>query len=331
MNLGELRTRARDLTGVYSVDLVSDTLLTAWVNETYDKVARMYEWPWLGSKVALTTSTQVPAWDRREFDVILAYMTAVRILETQADDSNRAATYNGIVADMMQDMVAEFLTSRQNPNTPTNRGELRQYLRNIMQEYTDNYSDATLNQFLNEAYIELQRDKDWRWLEINYSTVLPAGQYLITLPTAPRRIIEVDIVDDNSTETVYPTPFVNDVDPNSDKFYYDIYNNGVMQIAPTPERDLTIRMRFTRGINNLPNDSSSCNFENNFAVIIVYRAAVKLATLAGDDKKRSIFLAEYTTMFNQMVSYYQNDHDITPIQLGGEATSTYKYLPWFRS
>lgn len=49
MNLAALRLHVRDLTGVFSTDVVSDTLLTTWINESYNEVARERDWDWLES------------------------------------------------------------------------------------------------------------------------------------------------------------------------------------------------------------------------------------------------------------------------------------------
>ena len=49
MNLAALRQHVRDLTGVFSTDVVSDTLITTWLNESYNEVARDRDWDWLES------------------------------------------------------------------------------------------------------------------------------------------------------------------------------------------------------------------------------------------------------------------------------------------
>jgi hypothetical protein len=331
MNLSELRARARDLTGVYSTDLVSDTLLTAWINEVYDKVGRLYAWPWLGSKVPLSAATDVPAWSIRDFDVVLAYLAAIRILETQADDTQRGQAYTAIAGDLVQDMFTEFLTGAETPSIPSTRAQLRQYLRNLMKEYTDSYSDATLNQFLNEAYAELSREKDWTWLEQVQTNTLNAGVTTFTLTNGNRRVLEMDIIDPNGSKEVKQVPVVYDVDPSSSTVYYDVSNSGVVTIAPAQTTQIEIKTRYIPNYTVLTSDSSVPAFDANFAIILVYRAAVKLATLAGDAKKREIFVAEYTTLVGQFISYYQNDHDTTPLQLGAESLVSRKYLPWFRS
>lgn len=47
MNLSQLRQYVRDLTGIYSTDLLSDSLINRWLGETYSEVNRAAEWPWI--------------------------------------------------------------------------------------------------------------------------------------------------------------------------------------------------------------------------------------------------------------------------------------------
>ena len=62
MTLTELAAYVRDLTGIYSVELVPDALLHRFLNESYQEVCAVTEWPFLRSTAAVTTvggSTQV--------------------------------------------------------------------------------------------------------------------------------------------------------------------------------------------------------------------------------------------------------------------------------
>jgi len=63
MTLAELRTYVRDLTGVYSTDLLPDTLLNRWLQESYSELNRADDWPWLLAKQAtvLTIGTTTVA------------------------------------------------------------------------------------------------------------------------------------------------------------------------------------------------------------------------------------------------------------------------------
>lgn len=84
MTLAELRTYVRDLTGVYSTDLLSDSLLDRWLNESYSEINRADDWPWLtdiasgtlsstGTTITLTNSSG------RIKEVALTYPNSVLI------------------------------------------------------------------------------------------------------------------------------------------------------------------------------------------------------------------------------------------------------------
>jgi hypothetical protein len=54
MTLSELRDYVRDLTGIYSTDLISDSLLNRWLNESYYEFLSTEQWPWRIGGVAGT-------------------------------------------------------------------------------------------------------------------------------------------------------------------------------------------------------------------------------------------------------------------------------------
>lgn len=57
MNRGEIRDLVRDLTGIESSDVVSDTLINLWINESYNEIARERDWDWL----EITATGSLPA------------------------------------------------------------------------------------------------------------------------------------------------------------------------------------------------------------------------------------------------------------------------------
>ena len=190
MTLAELRTYVRDLTGVYSTDLLPDTLLDRWLQESYSELNRADDWPWLlamqatvlpigTTTVALANSAgrirevtaskpnhelvQIPSrlgllqtvqgddeivYDISstgnlvfskafkeevtinvnymteapllsptgdatnipgEYEGILAYRTAVKVLRQQADDSDRSGFYLQEYASMLEDLRTSLI------------------------------------------------------------------------------------------------------------------------------------------------------------------------------------------------------------------------------
>jgi len=190
MNLTDLRTYVRDLTGIYSTDLLPDALLNRWLQESYSELNRQDEWPWIlaqstgslaigATVITLANSSgrikeftvtypnslliQIPS--RRgliqtvegddeyfydcntsnnivlskpfgelmtynvnyiktaplisptgdatniptEYVGILAYRTASKVLNSQADDTNRAQFYLSEYASMLEDMRTDLI------------------------------------------------------------------------------------------------------------------------------------------------------------------------------------------------------------------------------
>lgn len=190
MNLTDLRTYVRDLTGIYSTDLLPNTLLDRWLQEAYSELNRQDEWPWViaqstgslaigATVITLANSSgrikeftvtypnslliQIPS--RRgliqtvegddeyfydcnssnnivlskpfgelmtynvnyiktaplisttgdatnipsEYAGILAYRTASKVLNSQADDTNRAQFYLSEYASMLEDMRTDLI------------------------------------------------------------------------------------------------------------------------------------------------------------------------------------------------------------------------------
>jgi len=57
MTLSDLRSYVRDLTGVYSTDILPDALLDRWLAEAYTEVNRFEDWPWMSSSASGTIAT----------------------------------------------------------------------------------------------------------------------------------------------------------------------------------------------------------------------------------------------------------------------------------
>ena len=56
MNLTDLRTRVRALTGIPSTSILTDAVLDVYINEAYRDVCRAYDWPWLTATYSLSTA-----------------------------------------------------------------------------------------------------------------------------------------------------------------------------------------------------------------------------------------------------------------------------------
>jgi len=105
MTLAELITYCRDLTGLYSTDLLPDTLVTKWLNESYSELNREQDWPWVvfnATGTASTGATEITLTSGsgriKEFAIKYSNGTIEQIVDRRAliqtDDEDDGYTYD---------------------------------------------------------------------------------------------------------------------------------------------------------------------------------------------------------------------------------------------
>ena len=333
MILSDLRTYARDLTGVYETSLISDTTLDLWLNEAYFELARLEKWPW--APVATLTSAQSPAFSA-EFHQILAYRAAVKILVSQADDTNRAAEYGKEYTFLLDALRQEYFPKLA-AGTVGNRGQLRDYVRDITGVQSDRVSDAMLNQWLQEAYQTVARQRSWDWLETTATVpdIVDTGPYAVV---ANARILSVQLVDTRGVvEEVFERPDTVNVNSNRRVAYYDFEDEtGYLTLAPEERFDGTdtydLRIRYSEQNVTLATDEASPAFASQFNPMLAYATSARLLRVLGQgqDPKADAFEEMANTLFNDLVTYYELSHDDTAFQMGVEGRELQQYPYWFR-
>lgn len=217
-----------------------------------------------------------------------------------------------------------------------NLSALRQHVRDLTGVFsTDVVSDTLINMWINEAYNEVARDREWDWLEQSYTAAVPAfaaGAHTINLSNGTRRVITAYLVNTNgSVEEMVNTPTLDSVEDDSPKVYYDVNFSGVFRFAPEQTLDHTVRIRYSAANVNLATNTDVPTFDAQFHTILAYRAAVKVLQFVSDDTPRSeYYLNEYAALLSGMYSLYELDHDYRTFQLGEDGVNTRKYFPWFK-
>lgn len=217
-----------------------------------------------------------------------------------------------------------------------NRNALTTHVRDLTGIYsTDVVSDTLIQMWLNEAYNELARERDWDWLETTYSGAIPAAVndvHTINLPNGTRRVLSAYLISDNGYVTeMVQAPELDSVERNDTQVKYDVNFSGVFTFAPEQEIPSTVKIRYSRTNVDLATGTDSPVFDGQFHVALAYRAAVKVLAFVSDDTGRSDFyMAEYSGLANGMYELYELDHDARTFQLGQDGTETRKYFPWFR-
>jgi len=318
LNLSALRLYTRDLTGVYATDLVPDSLLDRWLNEAVAELYRLRNWSW--APTTLVTGTDVPTFDA-QFHSILAYRTSIKVLSTQSDDTKRGemytAEYSGLVASMIQ-----FYFPAQAAGLVSNRGNIRQQVRDLSGTNGGEISDAMINQWINESYNFLSHMREWDWLElVQEFSVSGSGPYALT--TGTRKVLSVQLTDAYSTvEEVFERPDIVNVRTNRRFAYYDITTGGSLTLAPADRFDnndevLTLRVRYTAALTNLTSDASVPAFAAQFYPVLAYGTAIKALQYTNGDKARLELCSQsYVDMIDNMITFYELSHDDTAFQIG---------------
>jgi hypothetical protein len=217
-----------------------------------------------------------------------------------------------------------------------NRSALTQHVRDLTGVYsTDVVSDALIQTWVNEAYNEIARERDWDWLENTYTAVIPAavaGVHTINLANGTRRILSAYLVNPNGAVTeMVQSPELDNVEPADAGVKYDVDFAGVFRFAPEQDPTYSVKIRYTRTNVELATGTDVPSFDSQFHVMLAYRAAVKVLSFLADDTNRAeFFFAEYNTLASGMYSLYELDHDYRTFQIGQDGVETRKYFPWFR-
>ena len=334
MILSDLRTYARDLTGVYETALISDTTLDLWFNEAYSELNRLEKWLWLPA-AALTSGT-APAF-AAEFHTILAYRVAVKLLMSQADDTQRADYYTKEYAAMLEAMRQEYFPKLATAFT-NSRAQMRDYVRDITGVQSDRVSDAMINQWLQETYQTVAGQRSWDWLESTaiFADVSTVGPHLIGEEYV--RVLSVRFIDDNGEiEEVLQRPDTLSVHSNRRAAYYTFDDaSGEIVLSPTErfdgteEKDMVVR--YSRQKVVFTSDASMPEFDSQFNPMLAYAVAAPVLRLVGgpNAERADSFDQMSNEMFNDMVMFYELSHDDTAFQMGIEGRETQQYPYWFR-
>lgn len=335
MNLTDLSAYTRDLTGIQSTDVVTATLLTRFINEGYKELARRQGWPWLvgGTVTELSAGGDTPVFDA-EFHAVLAYRAAVKVLSFVADDTPRAQTYMEEWQSLVEDMDSYYLSGLAT-GVSANLTQLTRLVRDITSLYdNDMMSDAMIKLYINNAYNELARLREWDWLENTIDVAMPAwtsNKHTINLSGGTRKVLEAYVVDESGyVEPMVNVPSLLDIESIEDLIKYDVTADGVFSFKPQQDADYTVRVRYLQSWAAL-GDNDAPLFAAQFRMILVYRAAIfVLGQVAPDDPRITVFDSEYASLLDGMVKHYELDHDTRSLQFNSEGINTRKYFPWFK-
>jgi hypothetical protein len=152
-----LMNYVRQLTGVFSTDIISDDLLLFWINEAYAELGRTYQWPWL--PVVSMSPIDRPNFDC-DFHTILSYRVAARVLDLEADESNRSAAYTREYETMLANLYNHYLRA-QDVGAPTDMAGLVLLVRSLLNEFSQAIDDAFIQNRILNTHEELSASESW--------------------------------------------------------------------------------------------------------------------------------------------------------------------------
>jgi len=169
-NLTALGVYVRNLTGVFSTDILTNDILYGYINEAYSDLSTQQEWTWSNTAspaAALASGTDAPAFPA-QFHPLLAYKAAAVVLITQADDTTRAQEYLSIYKTMVdalrQDDLQIAITGDViNTGDYTDYSKLVKFVRQLTSVYDGSISNTYIENKLKDEYKILADAFTWSW------------------------------------------------------------------------------------------------------------------------------------------------------------------------
>lgn len=202
----------------------------------------------------------------------------------------------------------------------TNRGELRTDVRTELKKDPNGriWSDATLNGYIDKAYLKVQKDGNFQWREnqanTTFSTVSGTQEY--TLPTD---LGKIQLIRFNGTNLLKTTKVQLKREQNTfvawtPSQYYVFGANVWFDVIPNVVG--TIDFDYVKRLAALSTDSTESAFDTDFDVAIVkYAAFLAWSSIDGKQWAASSKLQEYGIEIDSLISTYIFD-DINDLTFG---------------
>jgi hypothetical protein len=161
-----LTYRVRQLINVFTSDLLNDAEILQVINEEYFELSTKQKWSWTASSTLLTnTVPTIPA----EFQLILAYKAAVKLLKRLGDTSGRLESYTQTASQYESDLVTYDLTGKATGNNSTLYTDI-DFVRNLLGIYDKSVSDDFILTTLNRVLEEVRDSQKWPFTILTNST-----------------------------------------------------------------------------------------------------------------------------------------------------------------
>ena len=161
--LADLRRNVRDLTGVYSTDIITDAAVDKQINDIYFELTAMQNWSWAPSVPAggLTTNTSYPAFPAT-YHKLLSLKAAAKVLRQAADDSGRADVYDKESDELINLLYVQDLQGNVTGAVST-YDELIKFVRLLVGVFDNSITNTFIQNKLYEEFNQLNESYSWPW------------------------------------------------------------------------------------------------------------------------------------------------------------------------
>ena len=157
--VGQLRDFVRDLTGVYSPDLISDATIEAWINEAYFDLLAQQVWPWAPSVTEALAASSYPPFPGTQHR-LLAYKAAAILLESQADDTQRVQEYTDVYTAMVAAVYQNTLNAASTGDVDT-QAKIIRLVRELVDIFDNSITDTFISRKIDDEYNQLFDAYTW--------------------------------------------------------------------------------------------------------------------------------------------------------------------------
>jgi len=241
-------------------------------------------------------------------------------------------------------LVRNFITNNYGSSFPSTLVDMKKQVRALLSDFSKDLPEQIIISWINEAYQILALEKNWAWLEVEALYQVSAGSVGFQLDNiGSRKILDMYVVEQkgaysgssvasDTVDIVSQVPHIQDGKINDSQYHYDVNATGFVTLSPAPlTKAIKLKIKYLSRCPGLSADSDEVLFNDEFAGILVYRAAMKGVMLNPSGKKLyEVYDMAQQTLFKAMVNFYQLDHSTEPFQIGAKGYEERKYIPFFK-
>jgi hypothetical protein len=186
------------------------------------------------------------------------------------------------------------------------------------------WSDAQIDEAVNEAYHEILEVERWDFLDLTQTFDTVEGDAAYELPVALARVGQMRIVTGDGRGDLRPRQWhakdeldLGDSDRTDTPTEYVLRSPRAVELFPTPDAVYTVTVDGRRIVADLAAGQEPV-FDQQFHPAVAYLAAIGVLDEEGDDSLRSErYAARVDSYVERMREHYQLQHNRNPMIMGG--------------